>query len=210
MTHMHEFCVDLACGCYSFKEINEAVERSYTDKAISRPAIYKICNKTKAEERASDQHNGGMRTADFVEAIRQFTEADRHVMINEMVEVFNVSRSTIHATFHEDLGLSLTATRWVRGMLTDNYKKKRICCCCLSILYQHMALEKTSVNSEYFCSVLSNFLRVFRHKHLVTAMGQCFLHMRYGPFHGSTHTQEFIAAKGIKTSPRWTCSSSPW
>ncbi len=42
MTCVHDFCVYLTRGGYSFKEINEAVERSLGVKAISRSAIYKI------------------------------------------------------------------------------------------------------------------------------------------------------------------------
>ncbi len=75
MTHVHNFCVDLTCGGYSFKEINEAVERSFGVKAISRSAIYKILAKTKAGKDASDKRTGGIRTVrttDLEEAIRQF------------------------------------------------------------------------------------------------------------------------------------------
>ncbi len=97
MTCVHDFCVDLARGGYSFKEINEAVERSFGVKAISRSAIYKILAMTKAGEDASDK------------------------------------RATIHATLHNDLGVSLRLARWVPRQLTEEHTKERICCCRLIV-----------------------------------------------------------------------------
>ncbi len=68
-----------------------------------------------------------------MKAVMQFVEADRWVTTDVLVEAFIVSRSTIHATLHNDLGLSLRSARWVPCQLTEEHKKERTRCCRLIV-----------------------------------------------------------------------------
>ncbi len=114
VTLMHEFCINRAGEGCCFKEVDLAMQMCHGVKAISRSGIYKIL--AKAGEDVSDQHTGGIqtvRTADFVEVIGQFVEDNTCMIVKEVVEAFDISRTIIHATLFDDLGLSPEAARWI-------------------------------------------------------------------------------------------------
>ena len=78
------------------------------------------------EDKRKENPKKTKRTEGFVNDIKEVVEADRRISVRKLASMFEVSKSTIHAILHDDLGLSKESARWVPKLLSDEQKAARV------------------------------------------------------------------------------------
>ena len=128
------FAYDLGRAGISAMEAKPLIEKAYGEGVLSRATIFRLVKAGK-ERTPFNTHGGSrpketvaakMRTAELINAVREFVQEDRRVTVIDVAENFNVSTGTAFTILHSDLWLSKKSARWVPKLLSEDNMRCRV------------------------------------------------------------------------------------
>ena len=128
------FAYDLGRAGHSAIEAKPLIEKAYGEGVLSRATIYRLVKAGK--ERTPFNTHGGSRpketvtakkrTAELINAIRDFIQEDRRVTVVDVAQIFDISAGTAFNILHSDLGLTKKSARWVPKLLSEDNMRCRV------------------------------------------------------------------------------------